>query len=196
MRTWRVYGPLSSRRTPTHRKITMRLEGSEGAAFNENSSITSSDAAYDPLKENIEKEESTLRAAVEKKRTAKIHDFCLGIPFGAIVLSGGFIGYLFSRNLSILSAGFLFGAPLLLMSCASLKVWRRGLSSLPFILGQGALAAALFWKHFQTYSLTKKFFFPGLYALLSGAMLFFYMYVVLSGGNPPPKAKVAASKAA
>ncbi|CAA7408805.1 unnamed protein product [Spirodela intermedia] len=134
--------------------------------------------------------------SIEKKKTAKIHDFCLGIPFGAIVLSGGLIGYLFSRNLATLGTGFLFGLPLLSLSCFSLKVWRNGISSLPFILGQGALAAALFWKHFQTYSSTKKFFFPGFYALLSGAMLCFYSYVLLSGGNPPPKVKAAAAKSA
>ncbi|GAB4849027.1 hypothetical protein Ancab_003839 [Ancistrocladus abbreviatus] len=33
----------------------------------------------------------------EQKRAAKIHDFCLGIPFGGIVLTGGFL-VLFSQE--------------------------------------------------------------------------------------------------
>ncbi|KAF4354703.1 hypothetical protein G4B88_029547 [Cannabis sativa] len=95
----------------------------------------------------------------EPTKAAKIHDFCFGIPFGA----------------------------LLALSTFSLMIWREGKSSLPYILGQGALAAALLWKNFQTFSLTKKVFPTGVYAFISAAMLCFYSYVLLSGGNPPPK---------
>ncbi|CAA6671689.1 unnamed protein product [Spirodela intermedia] len=178
----------------------------------ENSTISYSDSKPDPIKDDLAKSHTTEAVdelpqegfSIEKKKTAKIHDFCLGIPFGAIVLSGGLIGYLFSRNLATLGTGFLFGLPLLSLSCFSLKVWRNEISSLPFILGQGALAAALFWKHFQTYSSVrqapmspyKEILLSGFYALLSGAMLCFYSYVLLSGGNPPPKVKAAAAKSA
>ncbi|KAL5546414.1 hypothetical protein UlMin_006101 [Ulmus minor] len=124
---------------------------------------------------------------VEQKRAAKIHDFCFGIPFGGIVLSGGLLGFVFSRNPATLSTGVLFGGALLALSTYSLKIWRQGKSSLPFILGQGALAAALLWKNFQAFSLTKKVFPSGFYAAISAAMLCFYSYVLLSGGNPPPK---------
>ena len=31
----------------------------------------------------------------QPKKTAKIHDFCLGIPFGGFVLTGGIVGFLF-----------------------------------------------------------------------------------------------------
>ncbi|KAL6290132.1 hypothetical protein ACE6H2_007642 [Prunus campanulata] len=123
----------------------------------------------------------------EPKRAAKIHDFCFGIPFGWIVLSGGLIGFIFSRNPATLSTGVLYGGALLALSTFSLKIWRQGKSSLPFILGQAALAAVLLWKHVQTYSLTKKVFPTGFYAVISAAMLCFYSYVLLSGGNPPPK---------
>ncbi|KAK6127278.1 hypothetical protein DH2020_039004 [Rehmannia glutinosa] len=95
----------------------------------------------------------------QPKRAAKIHDFCLGIPFGA----------------------------LLALSTFSLKVWRDGKSSLPFILGQAVLSVALLWKNFQAYSLTKKIFPTGFNVVISAAMLCFYSYVVISGGNPPPK---------
>ncbi|XWS66300.1 hypothetical protein CRYUN_Cryun05aG0187800 [Craigia yunnanensis] len=120
---------------------------------------------------------------IQPKRAAKIHDFCFGIPYGGLVLSGGLVGFVFSRNPTTL----LFGGALLALSTFSLRIWRQGKSSLPFILGQAALAAVLFWKNFQTYSLTKKLFPDAFYAAISAAMLFFYSYVVISGGNPPPK---------
>ncbi|XP_077251177.1 protein FATTY ACID EXPORT 1, chloroplastic-like isoform X3 [Tasmannia lanceolata] len=116
------------------------------------------------------------------------------ISLGGIVLSGGLIGFLFSRNPATLITGVLFGGALLSLSIYSLKVWRQGRSNFPFIFGQAALAAALLGKHFQTYSLTKKHFPTGFYVVLSGAMLCFYTYVLVSGGNPPPKKlKLAAS---
>ncbi|XP_038883061.1 protein FATTY ACID EXPORT 1, chloroplastic [Benincasa hispida] len=120
------------------------------------------------------------------KRTAKIHDFCFGIPFGGIVLSGGLISFIFSRNPSALSS-LISGGALLALSTLSLKIWRQGKSSLPFILGQAVFTASFFWNSFQTYSLTKNVFPAAFYAALSAAMLCFYLYVVISGGNPPPK---------
>ncbi|ESW34146.1 hypothetical protein PHAVU_001G128700 [Phaseolus vulgaris] len=123
----------------------------------------------------------------QPKKTAKIHDFCLGIPFGGFVLTGGIVGFLFSRSPGTLGSGVLFGGALLFLSTFSLKVWRQGKSSLPFILGQAALSGILIWKNFQSYSLAKKIFPTGFSAIISSAMLCFYLYVLISGGNPPPK---------
>lgn len=121
------------------------------------------------------------------KKSAKIHDFCLGIPFGGFIFGIGLLGFLFSRNSASLTTGMLFGGAILALSTFSLKVWRKGQSSSPFILGQAAIAAALLGKHFQLYSLTKKLFPSGFYVLMSAAMICFYSYVLISGGNPPPK---------
>ncbi|KAF8396199.1 hypothetical protein HHK36_017812 [Tetracentron sinense] len=131
----------------------------------------------------------------QHKKAAKIHDFCLGIPFGGLVLSGGIVGFLFSRNPTTLSTGILFGGALLALSTFSLKIWRQGKSSLPFILGQAALSVALLGKHFRSYSMTKKLFPTGFYAVISAAMLCFYSYVVIAGGNPPPKKLKSATSA-
>ncbi|KAK8505442.1 hypothetical protein V6N13_045879 [Hibiscus sabdariffa] len=120
---------------------------------------------------------------IQPKRAAKIHDFCFGIPYGGLVLSGGLVGFILSRNPTTL----LFGGAVLALSTFSLKFWREGKSSFPFILGQAAIAAVLFWKNLKTYSSTKKLFPNALYAAISAAMLLFYSYVVISGGNPPPK---------
>lgn len=61
---------------------------------------------------------------------------CFECDLGGFVFGGGLVGYIFTRNLSILSTGLLFGGALLALSACSLKFWRQGKSSLPFILGQ------------------------------------------------------------
>ncbi|XP_011018532.1 PREDICTED: uncharacterized protein LOC105121547 [Populus euphratica] len=119
--------------------------------------------------------------------SARIHDFCFGIPFGGVVLSGGLLGFVFSRNAVTLGTDVLFGGALLALSTFSLKIWRQGKSSLPFVLGQAVLTAALCWNNFRAYSLTKKVIPTGFFAVISAAMLCFYSYVMISGGNPPPK---------
>lgn len=130
----------------------------------------------------------------QPKKAAKIHDFCFGIPYGGLVLGGGLFGLIFSRNPATLRTVFIGGA-LLALSTFSLKIWRQGKSSLPFILGQAVLSAVLLRHNFEAYSLTKKLFPTGFYAAISAAMLCFYSYVVASGGNPPPK-KLKSSAAA
>ncbi|XP_039013521.1 protein FATTY ACID EXPORT 1, chloroplastic-like isoform X2 [Hibiscus syriacus] len=72
---------------------------------------------------------------IQPKRAAKIHDFCFGIPYGGLVLSGGLVGFIFSRN----PATLLFGGAVLALSTFSLKIWREGKSSFPFILGQAGI---------------------------------------------------------
>lgn len=131
--------------------------------------------------------EDEVDVVAEEKKGAKIHDFCFGIPYGGFVLSWGLIGSIFSRNLSTLGNGLLFGGALLALSIYSLKVWRQGKSSIPFVLGQAVLSAVLLWKNIQSYTMTKKVFPIFVYAAVSAAMLCFYTYVVISGGNPPPK---------
>jgi len=132
--------------------------------------------------------------ATQPKRAAKIHDFCFGIPYGGLVMSGGLLGFAFSRNLTSLSTGVLYGGGLLALSTLSLKIWRQGKSCFPYILGQAVLSAVVFWKNFTAYAMTKKLFPAGVFAFVSAAMLCFYSYVVLSGGNPPPKrSKLSAS---
>lgn len=93
------------------------------------------------------------------KNAAKIHDFCLGIPFGeliscskllsqtifcvhfsniivsssgGIIFGVGLVGFILSKNPTAL----LFGGGILALSTLSLKIWSQGKSSLPFILGQ------------------------------------------------------------
>ena len=53
-----------------------------------------------------------------------------------LVMSGGLLGFAFSRNLTSLSTGVRYGGALLALSTLSMKIWRQGKSSFPYILGQ------------------------------------------------------------
>ncbi|XP_052172900.1 protein FATTY ACID EXPORT 1, chloroplastic [Diospyros lotus] len=176
----------------TKSNLSYTLDASRSHIEGSANSFTTSEENFNGKGENEPKQDHCL---TQKKRAAKIHDFCLGIPFGGFVLIGGLAGFIFTRNPTTLTTGVLYGGALLALSTFSLKVWRQGKSSLPFILGQAALGAVLLWKNMQTYSMTKKLFPTGFYAFISAAMLCFYSYVVVAGGNPPPK-KLKASDAA
>ncbi|KAG8094397.1 hypothetical protein GUJ93_ZPchr0012g20585 [Zizania palustris] len=131
---------------------------------------------------------------IPQQKCAKIHDFCLGIPFGGILFSMGLVGFLFWRSPVSLTFGVAPGLAILALGVLSLKVWRSGQSSLPFILAQAAVAAAVAWKHCQVYTTTKKLLPWAFYTALSAAMICFYSYVLLAGGNPPPKKKAAVAQ--
>ncbi|XP_074587482.1 protein FATTY ACID EXPORT 1, chloroplastic-like [Curcuma longa] len=122
-------------------------------------------------------------ATAPTQKTARIHDFCLGIPYGGFLFFGGLLGFVLSRN----PTGLIFGGAISALSIFSLIVWSSGGSSIPFILGQTAISVAFLWRHSQAYSLSKKLFPASLYIALSAAMVCFYLYVLISGGNPPPK---------
>ncbi|KAL3819754.1 hypothetical protein ACJIZ3_005659 [Penstemon smallii] len=168
------------------------LENKTTLSYNEDASHNENSVQSHPIEESFVGGGATdghiqEQVASEPKRAAMIHDFCFGIPFGGLVLSGGLLGFIFSRNPATLATGVLFGGALLALSTFSLKVWRQGKSSLPFILGQAVLSVALLSKNFKAYSLTQKLFPAGFNVVISAAMLCFYSYVVISGGNPPPK---------
>ncbi|KAJ9181045.1 hypothetical protein P3X46_009218 [Hevea brasiliensis] len=184
------FSPLSTR---SKLLIVMNLEGARDTESSSSKVKTRVSYAADESKPYVEGpakpyvEAKGITDSVKVYGTAKIHDFCFGIPYGGLVLSGGLLGFVLSRNPTILSTGVLFGGALLALSIFSLKIWRQGKSSMPFVLGQAVLSAALLWKNFQAYLLTKKPIPTGFDVVISAAMLCFYSYVMISGGNPPPK---------
>ncbi|CAL9754614.1 unnamed protein product, partial [Musa acuminata subsp. burmannicoides] len=122
------------------------------------------------------------------KRSAKIHDFCLGIPFGRFHFAGALLGYIFSRN----PTGMVSGGVILALSFFSLKVWRTGRSSLPFISDQAGLYSSAPMNFLRIIFLDN---YSSLIIFLTAgsvAMICFYSYVLISGGNPPPKKLAAA----
>ncbi|URE39230.1 hypothetical protein MUK42_35941 [Musa troglodytarum] len=145
--------------------VTMCLnETSAGSSVEANNAIryaegTKPDLVYEPLKSNPTEESFDGKMGMDMrirkegimptKRSAKLHDFCFGIPFGGFLFAGGLLDFIFSRN----ATAMIHGGAILVLSVLSLKVWRTGRSSLPFILGQAAFSAAFLWKLMQAYTL-------------------------------------------
>uniref|UniRef100_A0A6V7QVY0 Protein FATTY ACID EXPORT 1, chloroplastic n=1 Tax=Ananas comosus var. bracteatus TaxID=296719 RepID=A0A6V7QVY0_ANACO len=90
------------------------------------------------------------------------------------LFSMGLIGYLLWRSPVSLVLGVAPGFTIFLLGVLSLKVWRSGISSVPFILGQAALSSILTWQYSKAYNMVM-------------VQCFVYTYVMLAGGNPPPK---------
>ncbi|XP_060184245.1 protein FATTY ACID EXPORT 1, chloroplastic-like isoform X3 [Lycium barbarum] len=116
-------------------KTTLGYTGD--ASQSHNGSLSNSNLKSEELVPGKEMNGSVQENSIShSKKTARIHDFCFGIPFGGLVFTGGIVGFIFSRNPATLSNGVLFGGALLAFSAISLRVWRQGKSSLPFIIGQ------------------------------------------------------------
>ncbi|XP_066393416.1 protein FATTY ACID EXPORT 1, chloroplastic-like [Miscanthus floridulus] len=174
--------------TPVDSVATSEQTGGETEATSEQTGGETEEPAIVPPAN-----EYTVQEAAPQQKCAKIHDFCLGIPFGGFLFSMGLVGFLFWRSPASLTFGVAPGLAILALAVLSLKVWRSGKSSLPFILAQAGIAAAVAWKHCQAYTTTRKLLPWGFYVALSAAMICFYSYVVLAGGNPPPKKAKAAA---
>ncbi|CAM6102586.1 unnamed protein product [Calypogeia fissa] len=144
----------------------------------------------DPIKDIAE---TAVNAHLKEntRQGSKIHDFCLGIPYGAIMVVGGFLWFIISGSTDAIRFGVILGGLLLFLSVKSLKVWKDGKSSIPYIQGQAVIALIIFAKDSRAFLKTGAFFPPAVSALASGAILAFYTYVYLSGGNPPKKEKTA-----
>jgi hypothetical protein len=81
------------------------------------------------------------------KTGSKIHDFCLGIPYGIFLAAGGLLWFIISGATSAIRFGVLLGSALLFLSVTSLKKWKRGESSIRYIQGQAAITAFIFFKY-------------------------------------------------
>ncbi|XP_024521319.1 protein FATTY ACID EXPORT 3, chloroplastic isoform X2 [Selaginella moellendorffii] len=129
-----------------------------------------------------------LDAAGNEKHSkgAKLHDFCLGIPYGGVLVASGVASFILTGSAWAIQVGLVLGGLLLMLSVSSLNAWKKGKSSMSYIQGQAAIAFVIFLvqlgKARQRVSLL-----PMLASLVSGAMLGFFCYVFLAGGNPPPK---------
>ena len=99
----------------------------------------------EPVKEVAE---SALNAhySESEKTGSKIHDFCLGIPYGIFLAAGGLLWFIISGATSAIRFGVLLGSALLYLSVTSLKKWKKGESSMAYIHGQTAITAFIFFR--------------------------------------------------
>ncbi|CAN6291858.1 unnamed protein product [Urochloa humidicola] len=75
---------------------------------NKNARVEELNLQSDQMKEFVHAE----GYAIPRKRSAKIHDFCLGVHFGGLLFSVGLPGYIFSRSTKVLSWALHLGSRL------------------------------------------------------------------------------------
>lgn len=122
----------------------------------------------------------------KKAKYAALHDFCMGIPYGAIMSVGGL--------LAVLVGSAKFGAVVgicgvieIFLSYLSLKRWKQRKSVVWVTLSSLCISSVLSYLSFQLYQLGAYRLLCGPALLLSSAMSLFLVYNILAGGNPPPK---------
>lgn len=146
--------------------------------------------APDPIRE-IADTAFKAHSADTPKKFAKIHDFCLGIPYGASLAIGGLLWFIISGSTAAIRFGVILGGILLGLSVSSLNAWKQGKSTSAYIKGQAAISSILAFREIRRLFEVKASFPAALIALISAGMLGFYCYVLLAGGNPPKKTKHA-----
>lgn len=127
------------------------------------------------------------------RKGAVIHDFCLGIPYGALLAVGGLVWFLLSGSLNALRFGTILGGVVLAVSVQSLRVWQQGKPTTSYIVAQAVIAFILLLKQGSKFFQTGAVFPTAISALVSGIMVAFYAYVVLAGGPPKKKERLAES---
>lgn len=148
-------------------------------------------AAPEPIKD-IAETAVVAHSPEAARKGAVIHDFCLGITFGGALVAGGIVWFIATGSINAIRFGFLLGGILLAAAIGSLNAWRAGKSSNPYIAVQGVTAYLLFARETFRYYQTQALFPTAIVATASLAMVAFYVYVVLAGGNPPSKKAAAA----
>ncbi|KAK9840844.1 hypothetical protein WJX81_008553 [Elliptochloris bilobata] len=113
-----------------------------------------------------------------------MYDFCLTLPYAALLALGGLMGFLTKGSVPSLLGGL--GSAAVLATCgqASLSRYHQGALCRPATAASLAVAAALTVVMFRRWQATGKFMPAGLVAVLSGAMVIFYVWNMIFVGPP------------
>ncbi|KAL9843451.1 Protein FATTY ACID EXPORT 3 [Arabidopsis thaliana] len=110
------------------------------------------------------------------KNVSRANDFHVGIPYGLLLLVGGFINFMVSGSIPAIRFGVILGGALFALSLASLKSHRKGESSTKFLKGQMAIVAIIFLRELRLLLSQKSTFLGFFTTLTSGGVLGFYLY--------------------
>eukprot|EP00882_Tetradesmus_deserticola_P007647 GHRQ01008052.1.p3 GENE.GHRQ01008052.1~~GHRQ01008052.1.p3 ORF type:complete len:119 (+),score=41.12 GHRQ01008052.1:535-891(+) len=117
-----------------------------------------------------------------------MYDFCFTPIYAGLLAIGGVAGYATKGSMASLGAGLGTAALLSLMSKWSLDAYHKGEACKSATAISLLVAAGLTFMMYQRYSTTGKFMPAGLTAGLSAAMTVFYVWSLLLGPTPKPKA--------
>eukprot|EP00252_Welwitschia_mirabilis_P014872 TRINITY_DN32925_c0_g1_i1.p1 TRINITY_DN32925_c0_g1~~TRINITY_DN32925_c0_g1_i1.p1 ORF type:complete len:318 (-),score=62.36 TRINITY_DN32925_c0_g1_i1:219-1172(-) len=112
------------------------------------------------------------------KKLSKIHDFCLGIPYGMLLFAGGFLSFMITGSIPAVRFGIILGSIHLALCNFSVQAWKRGESSNLYVKGQAAIPLIILFRElrvlFQRFTL-----FPSVFmAFTSFLLLLFYSYIL------------------
>lgn len=114
--------------TPTYHGLQVR-QATASAAASAAASLSSSDGED---------------AAVAGARHAFLHDFCMCIPYGALLLAGGLAGKLcgWGQPAAVMAV---LGAAQVVLSNLSLRAWRAGKATTPITLSEAGKRSCAAW---------------------------------------------------
>ncbi|CAI7782305.1 unnamed protein product, partial [Closterium sp. NIES-53] len=92
--------------------------------------------APEPIREIVETAVSS-HSKDAIRRGAVIHDFCLGIPYGALLVVGGVTWFTLAGSVNALRFGMISGGIILACSISSLHAWQNNRPSALYIAVQG-----------------------------------------------------------
>ncbi|KAJ6381554.1 hypothetical protein OIU77_030271 [Salix suchowensis] len=134
----------------------------------------------EPVKEVVE----TLASSTDNLNdVSKVRDFQLGIPYGLLLSTSGFLSFMLSGSLSSLRFGFILGGILLALSVSSLKSYKRAEPYSLALKGQAAIATIIFLRDISIIMTRRTSFLTPLATLISGAMAAFYLYKIALDGK-------------
>ncbi|KAB5552246.1 hypothetical protein DKX38_009557 [Salix brachista] len=134
----------------------------------------------EPVKEVVE----TLASSTDNLNdVSKVRDFQIGIPYGLLLSTSGFLSFMLSGSLSSLRFGFILGGILLALSVSSLKSYKRAEPYSLALKGQAAIATIIFLRDISIIMTRRTSFLTPLATLISGAMAAFYLYKIALDGK-------------
>ncbi|KAJ6806385.1 protein FATTY ACID EXPORT 3, chloroplastic [Iris pallida] len=132
----------------------------------------------DSVKDIVE----TFASTDELKDISAVRDYYIGIPYGAFLAVGGFLSFMLTGSISAIRFGVILGSALLALSISSLRSWKSGEPTEKFLQGQAAIATVIFVREWRLFC-QKRLFSRSLMTLISGAVLVFYIYRIMTDGN-------------
>ncbi|CAA7052121.1 unnamed protein product [Microthlaspi erraticum] len=120
------------------------------------------------------------------KDVSRTQDFHVGIPYGLLLVVGGFISFMVSGSIAAIRFGVILGGALFALSLGSLKSQRKGESSDKFFKGQMAIVAIIFLRELRLILSQRSSFMGLLTTLTSGGVLAFYVYKLVSKRETGP----------
>ncbi|KAI3408073.1 uncharacterized protein J3R85_020447 [Psidium guajava] len=112
-----------------------------------------------------------------------MHDFCLTIPYGLLLVIGGLIGFLKKKSIASLAGGVGTGFLLVVAGYVSLTAYEKRKNSYVALILETVCAAVLTFVMGQRYLQTSKIMPAGIVAGISALMTGFYIYKIATGGN-------------